>query len=96
MITGDGNQFEEVGNKVYHYARWDINPNVGASEREYLEFIKENNPIRARTVYYGLPGSSQRTHLHLDSSLPLQSCNCKFIVVFCNSHQVFHKEEEVS
>jgi hypothetical protein len=27
------------------------------SELEYLEWIKENNPRRAKTVYYGLPGA---------------------------------------
>jgi hypothetical protein len=37
MIVGEGNQFVEVGNKVYHYARWTINPNLEQSELEYLE-----------------------------------------------------------
>lgn len=53
----DGNIFQEKEDKVYHYARWTINPNLEASELRYLEDIKKNNPQRAKTVYYGLPGA---------------------------------------
>lgn len=57
MLEGDGNQFVELGDKVYHYARWTINPNLERPDLENLERIKENNPRRAKTVYYGLPGA---------------------------------------
>jgi len=57
MVSGDGNQFIEVDTRVYHYARWTINPNLQEPDLKYLEWIRENNPQRARTVYYGFPGS---------------------------------------
>jgi len=55
--NSSGNQFTEVLGRVNHYARWTINNNLKEPELEYLEWIKENNPTRARTVYYGLPGA---------------------------------------
>ena len=57
LLQGVGNQIVESHHKIYHYARWTINPNVGQSEKDYLEDIRINNPLRAKTVYYGLPGA---------------------------------------
>jgi phage terminase large subunit len=57
MLSGSGNQWVEKGKDVYHYARWTINPNLSRSDIDYLEWIKEANPLRAKTVYYGLPGA---------------------------------------
>lgn len=57
MLEGSGNQFQVVGKKVYHYARWTINPNLQQPEIDQLEDLRVNNPLRAKTVYYGLPGA---------------------------------------
>jgi len=57
--TSKGNQFRELNQKVYHYARWTINPNLEQPDLDYLQWIKEANPLQARTVYYGLPGSTE-------------------------------------
>jgi len=56
MVTGSGNLFKQVGSEVYHYMRWDVNTKLPATQRQYLEEVRINNPQRARTVYYGLPG----------------------------------------
>ena len=56
-VGSSGNQWVEQGKDVYHYARWTINPNLSQSDINYLEWIKEANPLRAKTVYYGLPGA---------------------------------------
>ena len=55
-MTGSGNLFKQVGSEVYHYMRWDVNTKLPATQRQYLEEVRINNPQRARTVYYGLPG----------------------------------------
>jgi hypothetical protein len=57
MVEGSGNIFKELGRDTYHYMRWDVNTQLPQTQREYLEEVKVNNPVRARTVYYGLPGA---------------------------------------
>jgi len=59
MLEGSGNIFKEVGREVYHYMRWDVNTQLPQTQRDYLEEVTINNPMRARRVSYGLPGTSE-------------------------------------
>jgi hypothetical protein len=57
MLEGSGNLFKEVGREVIHYMRGDVNTQLSQTQRDYLEEVRINNSMRARTVYYGLPGT---------------------------------------
>ena len=48
LVSGDGNQWEVKDNKIYHYMRADINPFMSGPSKDYLERIKEDNPMKAR------------------------------------------------
>jgi len=37
MLSGDGNQVTEIGRTIYHYATWEINPNLQQPDLDYLE-----------------------------------------------------------
>lgn len=58
MLEGNGNQLEEKEGILYHYMRCDVNPFIEKPSWDYLNRIKKDNPLLARTEYYGLPGST--------------------------------------
>lgn len=58
MFTGSGNQLEDKGQVLYHYMRADVNQFIDKPNLDYLERIKKDNPLLARTEFYGLPGSN--------------------------------------
>ena len=58
LRNGSGSQFSEVGDTIYHYMRYDVNPFNNLSNIAYLERIKRDLPSLANTEVYGLPGTS--------------------------------------
>ena len=58
MLNGTGSQIEEKDETLYHYMRADVNPLMENPSKEYLKRIKSDNPMLARTEFYGLPGTA--------------------------------------
>lgn len=57
LKNGSGNQLTEVDMEVYHYMSCWVNPFLHGPDKNGLMRTLKNNPLKANTEVYGLPGS---------------------------------------